>query len=100
MRHATRPWEGPQVKAAQRATVGVAKRRAGCAWPVKTRRRTGICGGPTVNGLALCARHAAILDQVAGETCAWPDCAQTRPFNSLCAYHLKRALGLLEPYRA
>lgn len=65
---------------------------------MKTRRRAGACGSPTVDGLALCAAHAKVLDH-AGSTCAWPECAQTRPFNSLCAYHLKRALGLLEPYR-
>jgi hypothetical protein len=50
--------------------------------------------------VALCKEHAKVLDDPPGETCAWPGCEQTSPFKALCAYHVKRAFGLLGPYRA
>ncbi|HEY8199888.1 MAG TPA: hypothetical protein VII47_00890 [Actinomycetota bacterium] len=50
--------------------------------------------------MALCPEHAKVLGQPPGETCAWPGCEQASPFNPLCAYHMKRALGLLGPWRA
>jgi hypothetical protein len=63
-------------------------------------RRGGACGDPLAEDVALCPEHAKVLGEPAGETCAWPGCEQTSPFRPLCPYHMKRALGLLGPYRS
>ena len=75
----------------------VARDPSCCAWPD---RATGSeCSKKAVKGLAVCAVHATVIDEGPGEICAWPSCTQSAPFRALCAYHLKRALGLLESFQ-
>lgn len=66
----------------------------GCIWPQG--KADGTCRKPVQQGLALCPHHAKVLAQEPTGTCAWPGCPQPAPFRSLCTYHHKRALGLLE----
>ena len=73
--------------------VAVATPR-GCLWPAEAQT----CGAPVAPGLAVCPRHAAVLDQPPGRECAWPSCPQAG-FKSLCVFHDKLARGLLGPVR-
>jgi hypothetical protein len=66
----------------------------GCLRPVEATT----CESPVAPGLALCPRHAAILDQKPGRECAWPPCFQSG-FKALCAFHDKLARGLLTSVR-
>jgi len=92
-----RPWNSA-VGARGRPRKDTPRANEGCIWPVQS-RPGGMCGAPLAEGLALCREHAKVLDAPPGRTCAWPGCEQTSPFRALCAYHVKRALGLLGPYR-
>jgi hypothetical protein len=93
-RTGTLPWESPN---SGRGRPRKEPERTGCPWPVPATGST--CGERTVEGLALCATHAAVLQEPPGGACAWPLCSQSAPFHVMCAYHLKRAMGLLEPAR-
>jgi hypothetical protein len=97
VRRARRPWNSAVGKRG-RPRKEPSDQHEGCIWPMPT-RRGGTCGDPPAEGVALCPEHAKVLGQPPGERCAWPDCEQTSPFNPLCAYHTKRALGLLGPWR-
>ena len=92
VRSARRPWEAFGQRGRPRKELAG---RAGCQWPMPAAGSN--CGEQTVEGLLLCASHASVLEEPPGRTCAWPLCSQTAPFQVLCAYHVKRALGLLEP---
>ena len=97
MKRANRPWNSAFGSRGRPRKVPTGA-DDGCIWPVQA-SRGGTCGAPPAKDVALCGEHAKILDEPPGERCAWPGCEQTSPFKALCAYHLKRALGLLGPYR-
>lgn len=96
----TYPWKSPYaapITAGKRGrpkkTLATATPR-GCAWPVGATT----CGSPVAPGLAVCLRHAKVLDQMPGKECAWPPCLQSG-FKALCNYHDKLVRGLLMPVR-
>lgn len=62
-----------------------------CIWPV----HSNICGSPPKQGLAICARHASLL-QGRADKCLWPGCLQHPISRPLCTYHDKRVRALLE----
>jgi hypothetical protein len=95
MKHGSVPWNSGGAKRG-RPSKEPARGTGGCQWPERHPPET--CGRKPVAGLMLCSEHAKILDQRAGRACAWPGCSQTAPFEALCTYHAKRALGLLGPY--
>jgi hypothetical protein len=95
MRQATRPWNCILAKRG-RPRKSTAEGLEGCVWPIEC-GEAGDCGGLLVDGLALCPEHAR--EQSPGRTCVWPGCEQTGPFQAICAYHMKRAIGLLGAFR-
>jgi hypothetical protein len=95
---ASTPWNGVTGRRG-RPRKDRADEERGCIWPVEG-RRAGVCGDRLAEGLTLCPEHGKVLDRPPGATCAWPGCEQTTPFRPLCSYHMKRALGLLGPFRA
>jgi hypothetical protein len=97
VKRARRPWNSA-LGARGRPRKRPGGTNGGCIWPVPS-RPGGVCGALPTEGMALCREHARVLDDPPGKACAWPGCEQTSPFRALCAYHVKRALGLLGPYR-
>jgi hypothetical protein len=97
---ATSPWNSPYAGRVVASKRGRPKKppaepkSAGCAWPVGATT----CRATVQPGLAVCPKHAKILDQGPGKECAWPSCPQ-RGFKALCTYHDKLARGLLRPLR-
>ena len=97
-KRATAPWKRSDTPAAKRGrprkqeakTVG----EAGCIWPEQEGGKR--CGRHVKRGLALCNGHAEILSLPPSRECRWPGCSQAAPFRSMCPYHQKRCLGLLE----
>jgi hypothetical protein len=101
MRHlqATAPWNAPRTagtsrRGRPRRSGRAPKERPGCIWPDQPGGKA--CRKQVSQNLALCPQHAKVLGMGGGATCAWPGCSQPAPFRSLCSYHHKRALGLME----
>ena len=99
IRRATKPWNNTRAETSYVRRNAVEAKEAACVWPREDPAET-LCGKPQVDGLALCDEHVKIMHRGPSGTCAWPGCLQAAPFRSLCSYHMKRAVGLLGPYRA
>ena len=96
---ATSPWESPYARPITAGKRGRPKKVAvdtprGCIWPMEAKS----CGAPVASGLAVCPRHAVVLDQRPGRECAWPPCPQSG-FKALCPFHDKLVRGLLTTVR-